>query len=374
MRTIILKTILLLSLFIILACEKNESDNNNPTVEITSPDEGDQYEQGQNVTIIADANDVDGNLQKVKFFIDNYLINEDTESPYRYVWSTSAAALGDHILKVEAVDTEQASSIDEVTIGIYTEIEITPLEMILVEAGSYDMGCMSNDQYSCFNNELPIHSVSVDSFYISKHEITNFHFAEFLNNINVDSLGVYQDEVIIDMQSGNVQIKYSNGEFKPLNGKENFPVIEVSWFGAKAFCEYHGGRLPTEAEWEFAARGGNESDTTLFAGGNDINIVAWYGGNAGNAPHEVGTRQANELGIYDMSGNVWEWCNDWYEADYYAVSPVNNPTGPETGTYKVLRGGIWNGEGVYCRVSYRDFSYSTITNNANGLRLVKDVN
>ncbi|PLX23844.1 MAG: hypothetical protein C0599_03600 [Salinivirgaceae bacterium] len=375
MKTNIFYLLFIAMALLLGACAGDEDDGNSkPSIIITSPNNGQTYEQGQNVTIITEADDPDGNLYKVKFYIDDYLINEDAEAPYRYVWSTIGIEEGQYLLTAEAVDTDQKSSRAQVTVEIYTEIEITPMEMILVEGGIYDMGCASNNMYSCFSHELPIHSVAVDSFYISKHEVTNYYFAQFLNEIDIDSMGVYQGETIIDLQSSNIQIKYQAGQYVPVHGKENFPVVEVSWYGAKLYCEHQGGRLPTEAEWEFAARGGNETDSTIFAGGNDIGAVAWYVENAENSAHAVGTRRANELGIHDMSGNVWEWCNDWYDEAYYEVSPENNPTGPDNGVEKVLRGGIWNGDAVFCRVSYRDFSSPLITNNANGFRLVKDLN
>jgi formylglycine-generating enzyme required for sulfatase activity len=373
MKTIIFYLIFIVSTLFI-ACDRNSDiSNSKPAILITSPSNGQLFEQGQNVTIITETDDPDGNLYKVKFYIGEYLINEDAEAPFRYVWSTIGIEEGEYVLTAEAVDTEQKSSRDQVTVQIYTEIEITPMEMILVEGGTYEMGCASNINYSCYSNELPIHSVAIDSFYISRHEITNYYYAQFLNEIDIDSLGVYEGEVLIDMNSSNTQIKYQNGEFVPEYGKENFPVIEVSWYGAKAYCEHQGGRLPTEAEWEFAARGGNYTDTTVFAGGDDILNVAWYVENAQNSTHAVGTRRANEIGLQDMSGNVWEWCNDWYDEAYYEVSPLSNPTGPETGVDKVLRGGIWNGDAVFCRVSYRDFTSPIITNNANGFRMVKDI-
>jgi formylglycine-generating enzyme required for sulfatase activity len=110
-------------------------------------------------------------------------------------------------------------------------------------------------------------------------------------------------------------------------------------------------RLLTEAEWEYAARGGNKSQGYKYAGSNNIDDVAWYGSNSGLTTHAVGTKSPNELGLYDMSGNVWEWCQDWYGS--YSSGAQTNPTGPSTGSNRVLRGGCWDGSDWSCRVSYR---------------------
>ena len=128
-------------------------------------------------------------------------------------------------------------------------------------------------------------------------------------------------------------------------------------------------RLPTEAEWEYAARGGNQSRHYKYSGSNNIFDVAWHDGNSGSKTHAVGTKTANELGIYDMSGNVWEWCSDWYGKKYSAGAQTN-PQGPSSGFNRVLRGGGWNGNARFCRVSNRNSDDPYGSDFSLGLRLV----
>ncbi len=236
------------------------------------------------------------------------------------------------------------------------------METVLLNGGTFLMGSPNGTGEI---DEHPQHSVTVSSFRISKYEITNQQYADFLNDINADSNGSNDEHGWLDMTSNDCQISYDGSHFVVDAGKENYPVIDVSWYGAKAFCEYYGGRLPTEAEWEFAARGGNNSNDYIYSGSNNIDDVAWYWNNSTNlenplnqnkGTHIIGRKNPNELGLYDMSGNVMEWCNDLYDSNYYHNSPSNNPQGPSVGTYRVCRGGSWGSYANNIRVTTR-FNY-----------------
>jgi len=237
-------------------------------------------------------------------------------------------------------------------------------DMIYVAAGSFQMGSNSGS-----SDEQPVHTVYLESFYIDKYEVTNAKYAAYLKaaltagQIQANSSTVTKNgDELLDLDDSHCQISYSSGIFTVESGKDNYPVVEVTWLGAKAYAEFYGKRLPTEAEWEYAARGGTLSQGYTYSGSNNVGDVAWYWENStnpanplydGKGTHTVGTKQANELGIYDMSGNVWEWCNDWYNSGYYSSSPTNNPTGPTTGSSRVLRGGSWTDDADNVRSANR---------------------
>lgn len=211
-------------------------------------------------------------------------------------------------------------------------IKPTLSNMVLVEGGKFKMG--GNGKY----DGKPVHMVILRNFRISKYEVTNREFAAFLNLAESRS----KDEELAafgfknSLLYGSLYPKiFKKKDIYHVNtGHENEPVTGVKWKGAFEYCRFIGGRLPTEAEWEFAAIGGNLSKGFKFSGDNKLNNVA----NTGRKPTRVGSKLPNELGIYDITGNAFEWCNDWY-LENYSASPSENPTGPKRGSFHVVRGG-----------------------------------
>jgi len=225
-----------------------------------------------------------------------------------------------------------------------------PFVMVTVEGGDFQMGGGDSDADS---DEKPVHQVSLSSYSIGQTEVTQELWEAVMGS--------------------------NPSYFKGLKR----PVEKVSWNDCQTFITKLNAltgqqfRLPTEAEWEFAARGGVKSQGYKYAGSSTIDDVAWYAVNSYNlgsndpnyGTHEVATKQPNELGIFDMSGNVYEWCQDWYSSTYYSSSVINNPAGPDTGSYRVRRGGGWGSNAGLCRVSSRAYSSPSSTDYRRGLRL-----
>ena len=248
-----------------------------------------------------------------------------------------------------------------------------PSDMVLIPAGEFQMG--SNDN----TDEKPIHTVHIDAFYIDKYEVTNAQYKAF-----VEANPQWQKDQIPSAYHDGNYLKHWNGNNYP-NGKGDHPVTYVSWYGAMAYAKWVGKRLPTEAEWEKAARGGKSG--LKYPWGNTIsNAQANYGNQVGDTT-VVGNYAANGFGLYDTAGNVLEWCLDAYYGDFYASSPRRNPLGGvntienadlvisdflSVESYRVVRSGAWyNTEVQNIRVAYRNRVSPTLTNIALGFRCVK---
>ncbi len=229
--------------------------------------------------------------------------------------------------------------------------------MVAVEGGTFTMGATAEQGTNVYDKEKPTHEVTLSSYCIGQTQVT---------------------QALWQAVMGNNPSSFNGGNY---GTNLQRPVDNVSWDDCQTFItklnQMTGKtfRLPTEAEWEFAARGGNLSQGYKYAGSNNVDDVAWHWdnipsqteGNAGYGTQTVATKAPNELGLYDMSGNVFEWCQDWYGS--YSGEAQTNPVGPSSGTYRVLRGSSWEFNFWYCRVSNRDFDVPSYAFNFFGLRL-----
>ncbi|MDR3626573.1 MAG: SUMF1/EgtB/PvdO family nonheme iron enzyme [Ignavibacteriaceae bacterium] len=242
------------------------------------------------------------------------------------------------------------------------------IELVSIKSGTFLMGDNFGEGKL---NETDIHEVSVDSFAIGAYEITNIQFTKFLREYGNDCVteGEFKGEPLIFESPDGLIKKLAGNTFvwEYQFGKEYNPVVGVTWYGANEFCKFYGYRLPTEAEWEYAARElgkkvrfGNGKNEAMVADINFNNIGQVSNnrsleGNKDSSTVRVGNYAPNELGLYDMSGNAWEWCQDWYQSDYYVNSKHNCPIGPWLGEYKVIRGGSWFSPAFGIRTTVRSF-------------------
>ena len=218
--------------------------------------------------------------------------------------------------------------------------------MIFVKGGWFEMGKADDGA----EDEKPVHRVYVNSFYIDKYEVTVKEYREYCKKTGIPM-----------------------PQEKTGGWNDNEPIVNVSYYDAAGYAVWIGERLPTEAEWEYAARGGNKSKGYIYSGSNNLDEIGWYSGNSGEKLHPVGMKKMNELGIYDMSGNVSEWCEDYYDPDYYKKSKgLTDPKGPEGGSVRVVRGGFYMNQERFCKLDYRFSMDPTFRVNATGFRCVKD--
>lgn len=240
-------------------------------------------------------------------------------------------------------------------------------EMVKVEGGTFTMGATSEQGSDYDSDELPTHQVTLSDYYIGKYEVTQklWEYVMSYSGTCADgsSMSAYASDVWL---GSNPSSSYGVGDYYPAYYVSYNDIVDIflprlNKITGKTF------RLPTEAEWEFAARGGKQSKGYKYSGSDNIGDVAWYYENS-DETHQVGTKEPNELGIYDMSGNVWEWCSDWYGS--YSSSAQTNPTGPSSGSSRVLRGGSWSSNARNCRVSIRGSNYPASRRDYNGFRVV----
>ncbi|PID27242.1 MAG: hypothetical protein CR982_06500 [Candidatus Cloacimonadota bacterium] len=341
--------------------------NEAPVVFIDSPANGTTFAVGSMVSFEINATDNDGMVEKVDLYLNDEMVTSFTNLPFNYNWDTANAEEGEYIFKAIATDDDgESTESSEVSINLI----VVDDKMAFVQGGTFLMGDHFNEGEA---HELPVHEVSVNSFLMSKYEVTQQSYTELIG-------------------------------YNPANGwgvGDNRPVYYVTWFDALNYCNKlseveglekvytisgttvtvdftkNGYRLPTEAEWEYAARGGiYNGDDYRYAGCHEIDDLSdycWYNGNTSGGCSEVGTKLPNQLGIYDMSGNVWEWCWDRYDPNYYSNSPSDNPTGPETGNFCVLRSGSWLSFPKFQTVAYRNWISPNEVLSHTGFRVARTV-
>ena len=268
--------------------------------------------------------------------VDAYMLSQQPVQPQNIPQNSTSNAQNSINHQIQPLHSTVSASLIPITVNDVT------FNMIKVEGGTFTMGA-TEEQETPYSGEKPTHQVTLSTYYIGETEVTQALWKAMMGS----------------------NLSYFYGD--------NLPVENVSWNSCQDFIRKlnvktgRRFRLPTEAEWEFAARGGNRSNGTQYSGSSNIDDVAWYDGNSGCKTHPVKTKKANELGIYDMAGNVWEWCHDWY--DTYSSNAQTNPIGPNSGVNHVGRGGGWNGGAGFCRSACRGYDSPGKSDGYLGFRL-----
>ena len=264
----------------------------------------------------------------------------NNQMTWRVLGDYPAGIVGNLAFRVKVRGNVKVKPLETITVNGVS------FDMVRVEGGTFTMGATTEQGEDADADEKPAHRETLSTYYIGRYEVTQRLWKAVMGNNPSEHKG------------------------------DDFPVENVSWEDCQKFIaklnQLTGKRfaLPTEAQWEYAARGGNKSRGYKYSGSSNIGTVAWYYDNSGNQTHRVGTKQANELGLYDMSGNVWEWCQDWYGENYYSSSSKTNPQGPSNGSGRVLRGGCSWINARNCRVSNRGNGTPVYRFDIYGFRLV----
>jgi formylglycine-generating enzyme required for sulfatase activity len=247
------------------------------------------------------------------------------------------------------------------------------LQMATIDGGSFMMGSKDDNQIA-ETDEQKQHKVVINTFSINKFEVTVWEWKDYCKKTKKKMPATpawgWNDNNPINNITWVEAIQYCNWLSKQDGLKPAYAIA-----GPNITCDFaaNGYRLPTEAEWEFVAKGGKKSKGYAYSGSNKIDDVAWHLKNSQKKPHVVGTKMPNELGIFDMNGNVWEWCWDWYNKDYYKIEDTNNPTGPARGENKTVRGGSWDSQLNYLRNSNRVSTPPQKTHEFYGFRIARNI-
>lgn len=358
--------ILLLAVFLIAvptACSKKTTQPSIVSTPTFNPPGG-NYNVPKEVTITCETPDA----------TIYYTLDGSDPSKSTTVYTTPILITEPHTLKAKATKSGWSDS----AIASATYNIATVAGFVYVPGGTFTMGRASGPG---INDELPTHEVTLNPFYIGKYEVTQGEWEAVMGSNPAHNYGVGDTHPVYYVNWYDA-IKYCNlrsiaeGLVPAYTIAESINPAEwgnqgASWNAALCNWTANGYRLPTEAEWEYAARGTTNTPDYVYAGSDVLAEVGWYSGNSDNSTWPVGSKNPNGIGIHDMCGSVWEWCWNWYGT--YSDSPQTNPTGPETGTNRVRRGGSWSNGASDCRLAVRDAYHQSYAINNGGLRLCRSI-
>lgn len=370
MKSLIYTSLLLLLLTILCSCSDNPTSVTQVVKPVFSP-QGGTFTTAQSVTITSETSGA-----TIRYTVNG---SEPTDSSTTY--TTPIAVSTNMTIKAKAFKSGDTPS--ETATAVFVVYNM----MNNVPAGTFTMG-RTNNTVSGYDDELPTHSVTLSSFYIGKNEVTQAEWAAIMNtspstfigdNRPVEQVTWYGVLVYCNKRSiaeGLTPVYTIDGSTNPTVWGAIPTANNATWNAVTMNMTANGYRLPTEAEWEFAARGGSNTPDYLYAGSNTPEDVSWFDTNSTNTTHLVGLKTANALGLHDMSGNVQEWVWDWYDATYYASSSTSNPTGPGNGTLHTIRGGSWDQTSNASRVVFRSYGSpekgtDRVSNSRLGFRVVR---
>ena len=360
MKKSIIFTIALFVIGLFSACEE-ESNNLKPNARILKPSSQEQIIRGAEVKVDAQLNGFDlyHPVHRVELLLNDSLIYKDTSGRqnFTFLWLTEGFQTGTHQITLNVTYSDDRlndkdwnffNSRDYIE-GENKEPDTLKLsESISVELIESPQSNVNIDfqtfQADTFNYNSK--TIILSEFQMSTYEITNGQYCKFLNAIKADENGYYGNIKYLHLRN-NEHITYSDGAFEPASSADSLlPVTNVTWTGAKNFCRWAGGRLPTETEWYYCVKDMNV---------NNLNDIAWYRKNSDNKIHTIGTKSPNANGLYDMLGNAAEWCTDWYTDTMYpsAADTLTNPIAPHNQTAKVYRGGHWNSKETQVAIDTR---------------------
>lgn len=355
--------LLLLALGLLWACDNRDADeDDNPVGPLAAPSNL-ILTPLSGTTIQLTWND--NSTAEQGFVIDRRTDNSSWHNVFARVDGSVSTAMSytDSLVQFGHLYTYRVYAYDSLDTSKYITRATSPLRpgYVMVAGGSFSMGSAYGDA-----SALPEHTVTLSTFAICDHEVTQAEYDSLMNSNPADFS--YRNHPVERVTWYNA-IAYCN-ELSEADGLD--PVYTIN--GNTVSCDWSadGYRLPTEAEWEYAARGGNRSGNYLFSGSNQDTQVGWFYSNSGHVTNTVKQKPANELGLYDMSGNVDEWCWDWFNSTYYSNSPSSNPHGPVAGSYRIRRGGSWRDEDPVYTVSRSGF-YPSNRSNTIGFRPVRAI-